>query len=205
MAISGHSDYIAELVGLAPDLIVANSTPALAAMHAGNHRHPGRVCVVVDPVGLGFKRASPCPGREYHRLYLHGAVSDRQMARIAQAIATSVSRAALLFNPDTAPYYLAFLDALQFLPHPATMELAGAPVHTIGELEATVTALARAPGSSLLVTADPFNLVHREAILRLITQHRLPTLSVYRQFAEEGALMSYGPTRRKFFGSPLPI
>jgi putative ABC transport system substrate-binding protein len=191
--------YTAELVGLSPDLIVANSTPALAAMHAATTAIPVVFVLVVDPVGLGFIESLARPGGNitgftYMELSLIG-----KWLELLKDIAPSVSRAALLFNPDTAPYYPAFLDSFESLPPPATMELAGAPVHTIGELEATITALARAPGSSLLVTADPFNLVHREAILRLITQHRLPTLSVYRQFAEEGALMSYGPDSTEIF------
>jgi len=60
-------------------------------------------------------------------------------------------------------------------------------------------AVAREPGGSLIVGADASNIVRREAILRLVAQYKLPTLSVYRQFAEEGALMSYGPDSEEIF------
>jgi putative ABC transport system substrate-binding protein len=191
--------YAAELVGLAPDLIVANSTPVLAAMHAATTTIPVVFVLVVDPVSLGYIASLARPGGNitgftYMELSLIG-----KWLELLKDIAPAVTRAALLFNPDTAPYYPAFLRSFESLPHPAAMELAGAPVHTIGELEATIAALAREPGGSLLVTADPFNAVHREAILRLVAQHRLPTLSVYRQFAEEGALMSYGPDSTEIF------
>jgi putative tryptophan/tyrosine transport system substrate-binding protein len=191
--------YTAELVGLAPDLIVANSTPVLAAMHAATTTIPVVFVLVVDPVSLGYIASLARPGGNitgftYMELSLIG-----KWLELLKDIAPAVTRAALLFNPDTAPYYPAFLRSFESLPRPAAMELAGAPVHTIGELEATIAALAREPGGSLLVTADPFNAVHREAILRLVAQHRLPTLSVYRQFAEEGALMSYGPDSTEIF------
>ena len=55
------------------------------------------------------------------------------------------------------------------------------------------------PGGSLIVGADASNIVRREAILRLVAQYKLPTLSVYRQFAEEGALISYGPDSEEIF------
>ena len=73
------------------------------------------------------------------------------------------------------------------------MEFARTPVSTDSELETTIASLAREPAGSLIVGADASNIARREAILRLVARYKLRTLSIYRQFAEEGALTSYGP------------
>jgi putative tryptophan/tyrosine transport system substrate-binding protein len=192
-------DYAAELVGLAPDLIVANSTPALAALHAATTTVPVVFVLVVDPVGLGYIASLSRPGGNitgftYMEVSLIGKWLD-----LLKGIAPAITHTAFLYNPDTAPFYTTFLRAFEAAPHPMVMEIASAPVSTDGELEATIASLAREPGGSLIVGADASNIVRREAILRLVAQYKLPTLSVYRQFAEEGALMSYGPDSEEIF------
>jgi putative tryptophan/tyrosine transport system substrate-binding protein len=192
-------DYTAELIGLAPDLIVANSTPALATLHAAATTIPVVFVMVVDPVGLGYIASLSHPGGNitgftYMEVSLIGKWLD-----LLRGIAPTITRTAFLFNPDTAPFYPAFLRSFESAPHPAVMEFAAAPVRTSGELEATIASLALLPGGSLIVGADASNIVHREAILRLVAQYKLPTLSAYRQFAEEGALMSYGPDSEEIF------
>jgi putative ABC transport system substrate-binding protein len=192
-------DYTAELIGLAPDLIVANSTPALSALHAATTTIPVVFVLVVDPVGLGYIASLSRPGGNitgftYMEVSLIGKWLD-----LLKGIAPTITRTAFLFNPDTAPFYTTFLRSFESVPHPVVMQIAGAPVPTSGELEATIASLARVPGGSLIVGADASNIVRREAILRLVAQYKLPTLSVYRQFAEEGALMSYGPDSEDIF------
>ncbi|HJZ20232.1 MAG TPA: ABC transporter substrate-binding protein [Bradyrhizobium sp.] len=188
----------AELVALAPDLIVANSTPALATMHAATTTIPVVFVLVVDPVGLGYISSLSRPGGNitgftYMEVSLIGKWLD-----LLKAIAPAVTRTAFLFNPQTAPYYATFLQSFESLPHP-TMEVSRNPVLTIDQLEPTIAAVARVPGGSLIVPADASNIVHRETILRLVAQYKLPTLSIYRQFAEEGALLSYGPDSEEIF------
>jgi putative ABC transport system substrate-binding protein len=192
-------DNTAELIGLAPDLIVANSTPALATLHAATTTIPVVFVMVVDPVGLGYianlaRAGGNITGFTYMEVSLIGKWLD-----LLKGIAPAITRTAFLFNPDTAPYYTAFLRSFESAPHPVVMEFAAAPVRTIGELEATIASLARVPGGSLIVGADASNIVRRETILRLVAQYKLPTLSAYRQFAEEGALMSYGPDSEEIF------
>src|SRR6202166_4488975 len=186
-------DHTAELIGLAPDLIVANSTPALAMLHAATTTIPVVFVMVVDPVGLGYIASLSRPGGNitgftYMEVSLIGKWLD-----LLKGIAPTVTRAAFLFNPDTAPYYTIFLRSFESAARPGGMEITAAPVSTTDQLEATIASLARVPGGSLIVGADASNIVHREAILRLVAQYKLPTLSAYRQFAEDGALMSYGP------------
>src|SRR3984957_2411177 len=191
-------DQATELVRLAPDLIVANSTPSLATLHAATSTIPVVFVLVVDPVGLGYIASLSRPGGNitgftYMEVSLIGKWLD-----LLKGIAPSVNRAAFLFNSQTAPYYATFLQSFESLPHPA-MEVSRAQVLAVDQLEPTIAAIARAPGNSLIVPADASNIVHRETILRLVAKYKLPTLSIYRQFAEEGALLSYGPDSEEIF------
>jgi ABC-type uncharacterized transport system substrate-binding protein len=73
-----------------------------------------------------------------------------------------------------------------------SLELTGAMVRNPAEIDEAVGKLGRQPGNALLVTPDPFTVVHRRAILRAAEQYRVPATYSYRQHVQEGALMSYG-------------
>ena len=154
--------------------------------------------LVIDPVGWVTSQPGAAGGNITGFTYMELSLSGKWLELLKQ-IAPAVTRGALLFNPDTAPYYPAFLRSSESLFHQPQMELIGAPVRTLAELEAMIADLSRTPGGGLLVTADASNLVRRDAILRLIAQYKVPTLSAYRQFAEEGALLSYGPDTLEVF------
>ena len=189
----------AELVALSPDLIIANSTPALAALHTATTTIPVVFVMVVDPVGLGYIASLARPGGNitgftYMEVSLIGKWLD-----LLKGIAPAITRTAFLYNPDTAPFFTTFLNSFEAAPHPAVMEFARAPVRADGDLEATIASLAREPGGSLIVGADASNILRSKSILGLVAKYRLPTLSIYRQFAEDGALMSYGPDSEDIF------
>jgi putative ABC transport system substrate-binding protein len=98
-----------------------------------------------------------------------------------------------MFNPDTTPFYPAFLHELEAANKSLAVELSASPVHNEAEVEAAITALAREPGGGLIAAPDAFINNHRRAIMTLTEQHRLPAIYGFRQFAREGALISYGP------------
>jgi putative tryptophan/tyrosine transport system substrate-binding protein len=108
-------------------------------------------------------------------------------------IAPSVKRTTLVFNPQTAPYYPAFLR--DFVGAGATLadELSARPVRDEGEIEAAVSALAREPGGGLIVGPDPFISTHRALVIALAERHRLPAFYGARHFVGGGGLISYGP------------
>jgi putative ABC transport system substrate-binding protein len=66
------------------------------------------------------------------------------------------------------------------------------PVHDAREIESAMVTLGREPGGGLIVLPDSFNIVHRDQIIALAAQHRLPIISPYRFMVQEGALMAYG-------------
>jgi putative ABC transport system substrate-binding protein len=114
-------------------------------------------------------------------------------------IAPAVSRCALLFNPDTTPYYFPYLSSISASPSSYPLELRGAPVRSAAELEGVIQITARDGNGSLISPAGPFNVVHSRRIAQLAAQFRLPAISIYSQFVADGGLMAYGPDTRDIF------
>jgi ABC-type uncharacterized transport system substrate-binding protein len=108
-------------------------------------------------------------------------------------MAPGISRIAFLFNPQTAPYVTRFYQTpLEASARSLGVQPSANPVHNAREIESAIGAFGREPGGGLIVMPDSFNIVHRDQIITLALQHRLPTISPYRFAVEEGGLMSYG-------------
>jgi putative tryptophan/tyrosine transport system substrate-binding protein len=185
--------YAAELVKAAPDLIVAVSTPAAAALKQATHTIPIVLAVVNDPLDQGFVASLERPGGNITGFSNFEFTMVGKWLELLKEFAPGVRRMALIFNPLTAPYYPVFLRELGTAPARLAIELAAAPVRDEAEIEAVIAALAREPGGGLIAAADPFTITHRALIIALAERHRLPTVYSNRQSVAEGGLLSYGP------------
>src|SRR5262245_27742113 len=85
-------------------------------------------------------------------------------------VAPGVARAALMFNPDTSPYYYLYLRSFEAVPRSVAVEVTAAPVRDIAEVENAIAKLGRQPGGGLIVPPDAFNLVHYPLVIRLAQQ-----------------------------------
>jgi putative ABC transport system substrate-binding protein len=191
-------DHTAEMVALAPDIIVANGTPFVDALHKATLSIPIVFVLSNDPVGLGHIASMAKPGGNitgftFMELSLIGKWLDmlRQMS-------PAVNRSALMFDPDTTPYYVSYLRSAGSAA-PLPLPLIGAPLHKTAEVEAWIGSFAREQGGSLISPAGPFNIVNGRSIARLAEQFKLPSISIYRQFALDGGLMAYGPIPADIF------
>jgi putative tryptophan/tyrosine transport system substrate-binding protein len=185
--------FAAELVGSAPDVIVANSTPALAALKRATRTIPIVFFIVNDPAGQGFVDSLGHPGGNITGFSFVEFPMLGKWLEILEEIAPSVKRTALVFNPQTAPYYPAFLRDFKAAPATLAGELSAMPVRDEAEIEAAVSAFAREPGGGLIVTPDPFMNTHRAIVIALVERHRLPAFYGLRNFVGDGGLISYGP------------
>jgi ABC-type uncharacterized transport system substrate-binding protein len=185
--------YTAELVGSAPDLIVATSTPVLAVVKQATHSIPIVFSVVNDPVGQGFVASLAHPGGNITGFTFVDFPLIGKWLEMLKEIAPGVRRVALVFNAQTAPYYPVYLRELGAAAASLAAEVSATPVSDEAEMEAAVTAFAREPGAGLIVTPEPFINTHRGLIMALAERLRLPAIYGFRQFVTEGALMSYGP------------
>ena len=184
--------HTAELVSSVPDLIVASSTPVIAALkHATTT--PIVFAMLNDPVGQGFVASLSRPGRNITGFTFIDFPLIGKWLEILREIAPKVRRVALMFNPQTAPYYPVFLRELGAAAASLATEISAKPVRDSAEIDAAITVLAQEPGGGLIISADPFINTHRSLIMALAERHRFPAIYGIRQFVSEGALITYGP------------
>jgi putative ABC transport system substrate-binding protein len=185
--------YATELVRSAPDLIVGSGTPITAALKQATDTIPIVFNVVNDPVGQRFVASLSRPGGNITGFtFIDFPLIGKWLEMIKQ-IAPGVRRITLMFNPDTTPFYPAFLRELGAAPETLAVELSASPVHDEAEMEAAITSFAREPGGALIAGPDAFINNHRRLIMVLAGRYRLPAIYGLRQFVTEGALISYGP------------
>ncbi|WP_027552989.1 ABC transporter substrate-binding protein [Bradyrhizobium sp. Cp5.3] len=185
--------YATELVQSAPDVIVGSGTPITAALKEATSTIPIVFNLVNDPVGQGFVASLSRPGGNITGFTFIDFLMIGKWMEMIEEIAPGVRRVALIFNPDTTPFYPAFLQELEAARTSLALELSASPVHDEAEVEAAITALAREPGGGLIAAPDAFINNHRRAVITLTERHRLPAIYGFRQFVAEGALISYGP------------
>jgi putative ABC transport system substrate-binding protein len=191
--------YAEELVVLAPDVILANSTPVVGALQKATKSIPIVFAMTNDPVGLGFVQSLARPGGNITGFtFINPALIGKWLGLLGE-LRPAITRAALLFNPDTAPFYRNFVPEIEAARQPGMAALVTIPVVAAVEMEPAISGFAQTPGSALLIGPDPFTIVHIKEIVQLAEKARLPAISVYRQFAAEGGLMAYGPDTADIF------
>jgi putative tryptophan/tyrosine transport system substrate-binding protein len=180
-------------VNSAPDLIVAHSSPVVAALKQATRTIPIVIAVVNDPLGQGFIASLARPGGNVTGFAFVEFTMVGKWLEMLKEAAPGVRRVALIFNPQTAPYYPIYLRELGAVPATLGAELVAAPVRDEAEVEAAISSLAREPAGGLIAAADPFTNANRALIMRLAQHYRLPAVYPSRQSVAEGGLMSYGP------------
>jgi putative ABC transport system substrate-binding protein len=191
--------YAEELVALTPDVILANGTPAVMALKKITSSIPVVCALVQDPVGLGLVKSLSRPGGNITGFTFVNPELIGKWIGLIRDVSPGVTRAALMFNPETTPFFYDFLREIEATRRPAGIELIALPVSAPDEMDAAVNALGKQSGSSLIIPPDPFNVAHIKQIAQLTAQARLPAVSVYRPFAVEGGLMAYGPDTPDIF------
>jgi putative tryptophan/tyrosine transport system substrate-binding protein len=195
---AGNADWIRmfakELVGLQPDVILAHTTPVTAALQRETQTIPIVFLGVADPVGDGFVAGLPHPGGNITGfINLEGAIAGKWLEALTE-IAPGVKRAAIMFNPDTAPgggsYFLPSFEAAA---RSLKVEPIAAPVRSDTEIETIITSLGREPRGGLVVMPDAFIFVHRAPIILLAARNNVPAVYFQSAFTKDGGLLSYGP------------
>jgi putative tryptophan/tyrosine transport system substrate-binding protein len=189
--------YAEELVALRPDVILANSTPVVAALQKITSSIPIVFALANDPVGLGFVKSLSRPGGNITGFTYINPALIRKWRGLLSELRPGVTRTALLFNPATAPFYRNFLPEIESAHQPGS--LIPMPIAAAADLAPAINDFAKGAGAGLLIGPDPFTIVHIKEITRLVEQARLPAISVYRPFPAEGGLMAYGPNTADIF------
>jgi putative ABC transport system substrate-binding protein len=191
--------YAEELVALAPDVIIGDSTPVIQALKKITSSIPIVFALLNDPVGQGVVKSLSHPGGNITGLTYFNPEMIGKWGELLKDVVPGITRTALLFNPSTAPYYPNFLHEIQAVRQPGAIEIVSTPVATPAEMETAINALAQEPGCTLIVAPDVFTKGYIKQIAQLTRKTRLPAVSGYRQFAVEGGLMAYGPDTTDIF------
>jgi putative ABC transport system substrate-binding protein len=184
--------YAAELVALAPDIILASGTVSVAALQHVTRSVPIVFAGVADPVGAGIVDSLARPGSNVTGFMNFEYNLSGKWLELLKQIAPQVTRAAVLRNSET-PAGIGQFSAIQAVAPSLGVEVSPIGVHDIGEFERAVATFARSTNDGLVVTASALSSVPRDLIVRLAAAYKLPAVYPYRFMSTGGGLISYGP------------
>ena len=180
-----------ELVALQPEVILAHSTPIAAALQRESRAIPIVFVSVSDPIGSGFIASLARPGGNLTGLLLYEEGITGKWLAMLKEIMPSLGHVAAIGNPKTTPYDY-FLRSARSAASSLAIEVVSNPVESGPDIERAIQSLARVANSGLLVLPDSTNIAHRDLLIMLAAQHRLPAVYFARPFVVAGGLMSYG-------------
>ena len=183
--------YAAELVALAPDVILATGQEATGALQQATRTVPIVFVLVPDPVGAGFVDSLARPGGNVIGFTPFEFGISAKWLELLKEIAPGVKRVAVLRDA-------AVPEVGQFAIIQATAPSLGVDVSPISardasEIERVITTFARSSNGGLIVPGSALAAVHRVQIATLAAQNNLPAISVNRFFVTAGGLITYGP------------
>lgn len=185
--------FAIELVALRPDLILAHSTPVVAALLQATHTIPIVFVVVSDPVGSGFVATMAHPGGNVTGFTILEPTIAGKYLSILSELTPRPNHVTLMYDPKSVPgagsfFTGAFFDAAAKLEVEPTI----AEVHSAAEIESAIVKLGGKPGGALIAVPDNFLTFHRDLLVALAAKYKIPAIYPYRYFAEAGGLLSYG-------------
>ena len=184
--------YATELIALAPDVILASSTVAVAPLVQMTRTVPIVFTTVVDPVGSGFVDSLARPGGNITGFTVFEYSMAGKWLQLLKEIAPGVTRAAVLRDPSIAAGPAQYA-AIQAVAPSLGVELRPVDVLDGGGIERAIALFAQSPNSGLIVTGSSQAASHRDLIIALAARHRLPAIYPLPYYAMDGGLIAYGP------------
>jgi len=183
--------YAAEIVAAAPDAILANSAPVVAALQQRTRTIPIVFVQVLDPVSSGFVDSLAKPGGNITGFSSYDFGLGAKWLELLKDVAPGLTRVGVLRDPSI-PGGSGLLGAMQAVASAFKVELVAIDVREAAAIERGVAAFAQGSDRGLIVAANPGAIVHADLIVALAARNRLPAVYPYRFFATRGGLISYG-------------
>ena len=179
-----------ELVALRPEAILAGVGPTTPALQRASRTVPIVMAQGIDPVGAGFVQSLARPnGNVTGFIQFEYSLAGKWM-ELLKEVAPNVGRVAVLREPGSAA--IGQWAIIQAVAQPMGVELRPIDLSNANEIERAISEFAKAPNGGLIVAVSAASLIHRQLIIALAAQHRLPTTYAYRIFVTSGGLMTYG-------------
>jgi putative ABC transport system substrate-binding protein len=181
-----------ELVGLQADIIVAGGTPPTVALQRETRTIPIVFAGVAEPVASGLVERLDRPSGNITGFAIFETTLAGKWLELLSEIAPGLKRAAIMFNPDTAPAS-AYMPSFETAARSLKVAPITAPVRSDAEIETAIIALGREPGGGLVVMPDVFFTgVHGALVISAAARNNVPAVYSGSFFAREGGLLSYG-------------
>ena len=184
--------YAAELVALAPDVILASGGTVVGPLLQVTRTVPIVFTQTPDPVAAGFVASLARPGGNATGFTTSEYGTSGKWLELLKEIAPRVTRVALLRDP-AIPQGIGQFGAIQSVAPSLGLEVSPIDVRDAGEIERAITAFARSSNGGLIVTGSALAVVHRDLIVMLAARYKLPATYFLRDFVTAGGLISYGP------------
>ena len=182
----------AELVALAPDVILAHGASTVGPLLQATRTVPIVFPITGDPVGAGFVDSLARPGGNVTGFMTFEYSMSGKWVELLKLIAPGVARAAGIRDAGS-PTGMASFGVIQAMAPSLKVEVTPVNMPNAGEIERVVTAFAQSPNGGLIVTASGPAFVNRDLIIALAARHKLPAVYFERSFVAAGGLVSYGP------------
>jgi putative ABC transport system substrate-binding protein len=180
-----------ELVGLQPDIILADSTAATIALQRETQTIPIVFASIGDPVTTGIVTRLDRPNGNITGFANVEPTLGGKWLELLSDIAPGLKRAAIIFNPDL-PAVSAFMPSLEMAAPSLKVVPIIAPVRSDVEIETAIIGIGREPGGGLVVIPDIFTAAHRAPIISTAARNNVPAVYGFSYFAREGGLLSHG-------------
>jgi putative ABC transport system substrate-binding protein len=181
----------AELVKLAPDVLLGAATPPVKALQQATGTIPIIFVGVTEPVAQGFIPNLSHPGGNLTGFTNIEATFGEKWLELLKEVAPRVTRALVIYNPE-ATAAAGFLNSLNAAAQKLSVALSTALVRQLADIETAAAMLAREPSGGLIFLPDPFTLTHHKSVVETAARHQLPAIYAFRSFAMDGGLVSYG-------------
>jgi putative ABC transport system substrate-binding protein len=183
-----------DLVALQPDVLLAHTVIPATALQRETRTIPIVFVSIGDPIGSGLIIGLARPGGNITGLMTFEASIAGKWLSMLKDVAPQIRRAIFIGNPKPTTYHY-YLRATETAAASLAIELVPSPVETAAEITNRIEALARVPGTGLLVAPDIFTAAHGDLIIDLAARHRLPAVYAFGYLVAAGGLMSYGTDR----------
>jgi putative ABC transport system substrate-binding protein len=182
-----------ELVGLQPDIIVANgTTPGAVAVQRETQTIPIVFATLGDPVASGIVARLDRPGGNITGFANSEPALGGKWLELLSEIVPGLKRVTVMFNPDTSPVLTYMLPSLETAARSLKVVPTIAPAYSDAEIETAIIALGREPGGGLVVMPSPFMTAHRTQIISAAARNNIPAVYGFSYYARDGGLLSYG-------------
>jgi putative ABC transport system substrate-binding protein len=184
--------YAAELVALSPDVIMASGGSVVGPLLQATRTVPIVFTQTPDPIGAGFVDSLARPGGNATGFSIFDYNIAGKWLELLRQIAPGVTRAAVIRDPAT-PQGIGQFSAVHAVAPSLGLDVSPINASEPSEVERAIKAFANSPNSGLIVSGSNFAITHRELIIKLAHQHKLPTVYPLRFFVAAGGLIAYGP------------